>query len=307
METIATRKIFTCLHDEAHMKPASNTQIRNGRGFYVDNFYEMAEVVAELQFRNTDQILFFRGQNDDFRNQQNNTSIAPSIFRPPAAVRATKKPRAKSSIQEGKTSRKLDPKTLEKRYEDLIQAENLLVKAFEEEKTLLGRSRVLKHRMVRWSILQHYDVCPTPLLDVTHSLRIAASFGSMGAQDEAFLYVLGIPALGGAVTVDAASGIQIIRLASVCPPSAKRPHLQEGYLLGEYPDLGEVGQSLKYGRHEVDFGRRLVAKLRFNPETFWDTTGNHFPKVTPEALYLPDELDELRPVAAQIKNTIESI
>ncbi len=40
--------------------------------------------------------------------------------------------------------------------------------------------------MLRWAILQHYEVCRTPLLDVTQS--IAASFASMVNGDERYVF-----------------------------------------------------------------------------------------------------------------------
>ena len=62
-----------------------------------------------------------------------------------------------------------------------------------------------------------------------------------------------------------------------------RPHIQEGYLLGVYPDLVDYAQRENYAHYEMDFGRRLVAKFVFNPATFWKN--DNFPKVTRRALY----------------------
>lgn len=50
-----------------------------------------------------------------------------------------------------------------------------------ENNPLLNRNRretdrLKRQRILHWSILQHYEVSATPLLDVTHSLPIAASF-----------------------------------------------------------------------------------------------------------------------------------
>src|SRR5206468_364868 len=138
-------------------------------------------------------------------------------------------------------------------------AEGALIREYMAE-NLLGVKRLKRHRVLRWAILQHYEVCLTPLLDVTHSLRIAASFASINMPDKVYLFVLGVPNLSGAVTASAESGLQIIRLSSVCPPSAVRPHIQEGYLLGEYPEMAEFEQKANYFHYEIDFGRRLVAK-----------------------------------------------
>src|SRR5262249_6250523 len=100
------------------------------------------------------------------------------------------------------------------------------------------------------------------------------------------------PTRAGAVTASAEAGLQIIRLASVCPPEARRPHIQEGYLLGEYPDIPEFRQKQLYEAYEVDFGRRLIAKFRFKPKKFWTNEG--FPPVPQNALYpQPDNLFSL--------------
>jgi hypothetical protein len=80
-----------------------------------------------------------------------------------------------------------------------------------------------------WAILQHYEVCDTPLLDVTNSLRVAASFATNNpAAEGPVLYVLGVPSLSGSITASSEQGLQIIRLSSICPPEARRPYFQEG-------------------------------------------------------------------------------
>jgi hypothetical protein len=136
-------------------------------------------------------------------------------------------------------------------------------------------------------------------LDVTHSLRIAASFASANDNREAFVFVLGVPNLSGAVTASAEACLQIIRLSSVCPPSAVRPHIQEGYLLGEYPEMGGIDQKQHYKHYETDFGRRLVAKFRFEPARFWSP---NFPRVRKGALY--PKRDPLLTLANSIKSDL---
>ena len=167
----------------------------------------------------------------------------------------------------------------------------------------MGRQRLSREPLLRWSILQHYEVCPTPLLDVTHSLRIAASFASLAEGSEAFLYVLGVPNLSGAITANTESGLQIVRLASVCPTAAIRPHIQEGYLLGEYPDMASAEQSALYRPHELDLGRRVIGKFRFDPKGFWDD--QIFPRVSDAALY-PRGKDWLESLTAEITDGLRS-
>jgi FRG domain len=186
----------------------------------------------------------FRGQSGDYRNRGGRTSLRPSIMR------------AESS------NKVLSSGIIADRYERLRAAEKSLVLRYQKTNGP-GIDRLRRQRILRWSILQHYEICKTPLLDVTHSLRIAASFASDNDADEGFVFVLGVPNLSGAVTASAEAGIQIIRLSSVCPPLAVRPHIQEGYLLGEYPEMGGLDQKQHYKAYEIDFGRRLIAKFRF--------------------------------------------
>jgi hypothetical protein len=91
-------------------------------------------------------------------------------------------------------------------------------------------------------------------------------------------------------------------LSSVCPPAAVRPHVQEGYLLGEYPEMTAFAQKQLYPHYEVDFGRRLVAKFRFNPRRFWKKGA--FPKVDDKALYPTSRSDPFARVAKEIARNL---
>lgn len=283
METIGTQKIWSLLDGAEKAETQTCTEVRKGPGHKVDSFLELATKVAELQFMNRDFVLLFRGQAGDYQNAKHNTTLKPTLFRP----KAQGNPSAPVLID---------------RFQDLKRAEGLLVEAYQRKK-FIGLDRLKRHQIVRWSILQHYEICPTPLLDVTQSLRIAASFASGDTDKEAFIFVLGVPNLSGAITASAEAGLQIVRLSSVCPPSALRPHIQEGYLLGEYPEMIGYEQKELYAHYEIDFGRRLVAKFRFDPSTFWQADA--FPKVGRKALYPSSHADPLRKMAEQIKNELE--
>ncbi|MCR9062045.1 MAG: FRG domain-containing protein [Rhodobacteraceae bacterium] len=248
------------------------------------NYLELADRVAAIQFHNPDYVLLYRGQPKDYR-RKSNTTLKATIFRG-------------TSVGDPQKQNLLKPEVLAKRFEILRQAEDRLI---EEYHFTDAKRKLRRRRILRWAILQHYEVCRTPLLDVTHSLRIAASFASTPGGREAYVYILGLPNLAGAVTASAESGVQIVRLASVCPPQARRPHIQEGYLLGEYPDISDIDQLRHFENYEIDFGRRLVAKFRFDPNTFW-ADGN-FPKVEHGALY-PNENDPLFAMTQDIKNSL---
>jgi len=266
METIG-RQLLWSFNASGKIEDMDSVAVRKGAALHVSSFQALAKKVSELQFRNRDFVLLFRGQRNDYRNKAGNTTIRPKLMRPT---------NPKSTP---------NPDTIRDRFKVLEAKELELLKAYarkfpnKEDVRRLHRERIL-----RWSILQHYEVCATPLLDVTHSLRIAASFASDGNPDEAHIFVLGLPNLSGAITASVEAGLQIVRLASVCPPTAVRPHIQEGYLLGEYPEVATVGQKGLYGDYEMDFGRRLVAKFSFSPRTFWKASPS-FPQVPKAALY----------------------
>lgn len=114
--------------------------------------------------------------------------------------------------------------------------------------------------------------------------------------------VLGVPQISGSVSVCAHNGIQTLRLSSLCPPAATRPHLQEGYLLGEYPELRTIKEKMKVFVHETDFSQRLVGKFRFHPQNFW--IDPNFPLVPMDALN-PNEDDVISSLCARIKTQIE--
>jgi hypothetical protein len=285
MKTIGERKIWSFHGEKDKAAPIkSPTVVRNASGHAVRTYMELATKVAELQFRNPDFVLMFRGQDGDHRNNSKNSSLKPTMFRADSNGNGLR--------EHGE---------LEARFQNLERAEKLLVTSYRAAK-LLGQSPLERHRILRWAILQHYEVCRTPLLDVTHSLRVAASFASLNAQNEAFLYVLAVPNLSGGVTASAEAGLQIVRLASVCPPAAVRPHIQEGYLLGEYPEMVNQFQKEHYEHYEIDFGRRLIAKFRFNPADFWKR--GVFPRISKAALYPGSRQDPLQKIAATLKKAL---
>lgn len=286
MDIIGNQKIWTFVEDEDRATPSTCPKVRKASAPLVRDYMDLATKVAELQYQNRDYVLLFRGQDGDFRNGSGYTSLKSTMMR---ASKPTRVPTAT---------------TLEARFNRLRAAEAELVKEYDRQK-LVGRDRLRRQQILRWSILQHYQVCPAPLLDVTHSLRIAASFASENASGDAYVFVLGVPHISGAITASAEAGLQIVRLSSVCPPTALRPHIQEGYLLGEYPDLSSVDQKAHYSHAEMDFGRRLIAKFRFRPSSFWEKSG-YFPRVPHEALYPRSAKDPLKRLAETVASAIQA-
>lgn len=284
MEILNPRKIMSLLDGDSSFRPVGNQEIRADRGMLISSFPELVEKVAQLSFHNPEQILLFRGQSKEWRNSWNNATVKASIFR---SFNGTKPP----NYQE-----------LKERYQTLHNAERIFLEIFSKSH-LLGRRRIGQHRLLRWAILQHYEICGTPLLDVSQSLRVAASFATNEpSESDSVLYVLGVPALSGSITASSEQGIQIIRLASICPPEARRPYFQEGYLLAEYPELATILEKQNYRPHENDFGRRLICKFRLARSGFWS---NDYAAIPNEALY-PNERDPLVELTNEVKRRTAS-
>ena len=280
MLTIGESSINTFCPETGESTKKKNTEIRKSQAVPVSSYFDLVTKVAQLQYSNRDYVLLFRGQKEDYKNAHKNTSIKPTIFR----------------SQKGNPS----SEDLRKKFDKLDRAERELVEEYRQRQ--LPRSKeISKRQILRWSILQHYEICETPLLDVTHSLRIAASFASDHSGNTGYIFVLGVPNISGAITASAEAEIQIVRLASVCPPQAMRPHIQEGYLLGEYPDIRSYEQKQLYQAHEVDFGKRLVAKFVFQKNEFWNNA--LFPIIERQALY--PQGDPMTEIADAITSKLE--
>jgi hypothetical protein len=144
---------------------------------------------------------------------------------------------------------------------------------------------------IQWSILQHYEVCNTPLLDFTHSLHVACSFAQIDNDGEfGYVYVFGLPYITNRISYNSEQDIVNIRLLSICPPQAFRPYFQEGYLAGTMDVTHYYAE-----KTPLDFSCRLIAKFSFPVKAdFWDN-----------ATYLGKEL--LYPEVDDIKDICKSI
>ena len=285
VEIIGKEKIVT-FDQSGRLKELSCFDVRKSEGTPVENYLDLVKKIAVLQYENPHYVLLYRGQPRDYKRTTNRGSeistIKPSIFRGTPAPGANE---------------------LMRKFNRLRDAEQELVSQWRAN-NLPEFDRLVRQKIIQWAILQHYEICATPLLDVTQSLRIAASFAcsqeddNVPIENNCFLLVLGVPHLAGAITASSEAGVQILRLSSICPPNALRPHIQEGFLVGEYPELSSYDQKQNYDHAEIDCARRIVAKFVFDPQTFW--TATEFPLFRWDALY-PNQGDPLFTVAQNIK------
>ena len=131
----------------------------------------LMEHIARLSYVNKDYLLFFRGQSTDYKNKVGASSFYPSIYRGDRVPR----------------------EELERRFDVLTSASARLVEAFRDQK-IHGATDVKRRKLIQWSILQHYEVCATPLMDFTQSVRVACSFAQLEkVKSEPLVYVFGLP------------------------------------------------------------------------------------------------------------------
>ncbi len=253
-------------------KRFTNKEIRKSAPTRIPNFRELVKAVARIANHNPDYTLFFRGQNRDYKLASEESSFYSTMYRMPG--------------------RSLTRKELDERYGVLDScAEKLLSKL--DVLKIDNINKFKKFPELTWSILQHYEVCRTPLLDFTHSLRVAASFALRDAEDTAYIFAFAFPHPNGTISYSTEEELLNVRLLSACPAEALRPHFQEGYLLGSFPP--RVQRKQQY----LDFGRRLVAKFEIPKDDFWSTDFHEIPK---SALYPP--ADEIEEICEEIKKKL---
>ncbi len=224
--------------------------------FLVTTYRRLVEQVAKLAYLNKDHLLFFRGQGRDYRNRAGASTFYPTIYRGDYVLQ----------------------REMKNRFRILESAARKLRQIFEEEE-IQGYTELMWKKYVQWSILQHYEVCDTPLFDLTHSLRVACSFAQLEAQEGVgYVYVFGLPYVMNRISHNSEHDLVNIRLLSICPPEALRPYFQEGYLAGT-EDITDVYDS----KDKLDFRNRLIAKFQIPSQAkFW---GDGFSSIPRAVLY----------------------
>ncbi len=257
------RKIYQpIMHDgecgnktEWKINDATVYKIRCSPGFPVKTFKQLVDEVALVTLSNKNYEMYYRGQIFDFkdstairyRKETPKTIIYPSICRP-------------EKKEDGSYKTSIKGTQIKKRYEELY---NLID---------IANESIWKPNEYYFSLFQHYDILPTPLIDITQSLRVAASF-SLRNSDSGYLYVFGLPYPYQSISYFNDLGIVLIKLQNVCPVEARRPRYQEGYLVGNFPIRPTKDAS-------DNLAQRLVAKFYIDNKDgeFWDKDFQSMPE-----------------------------
>ena len=131
------------------------------------------------------------------------------------------------------------------------------------------------------------------MLDLTTSLRVAASFATGSGTHDGVLFVLGLPHPNGSISYYVEEQLLNVRLLSICPPEAVRPYYQEGYVACTFPTRGPEARGSNH-----DFARRLIAKFAV-PSSIWSP---EFPPIPNSALF--PTVDAMLPVATAIRASL---
>jgi hypothetical protein len=254
--------------DKDWAKPITNDEILKSKPKRVETYDELVRDVAQILFYNRNLVLYYRGHDFDYKDGDDKTTIIPSIFR--------KKPTEKKLMLKNRFA------TLNNKVEELKS------------------SLINKYPEIAWSILQHYEICGTPLLDLTHSLHVACSFAiDKNNGNTGIIYVLGMPWQTDSICYNTYEELVNIKLLGICPPQAQRPFFQEGYLAGPFPNY-KLNDPNRF--YQFDFARRLIAKFEIPIGTrdFW---GKGFSAIPPEKLYQND--DPIKILCERIKDPVK--
>ena len=274
-------------------------QVSAGEPLTVGSYAELVDVVSFLSVMNKRDTMYFRGQTKNWH-------LRPAIFR----SNWTSLSGVRHEIPD-------DPLVLQRIWDHLNGEISSIVLSVCEKLPMPRRATLEMFREAVWAIAQHYELWPTPLIDITPNLRIAASFALWSGQREGCLYVVALPPSTNSVTFDADQHVVLARLQAVCPPVAKRPHFQDGFLVGRFPFAGPIANIIDRDPANVwNLARRLVARIDLSDADdehsrqtrkpsghgFWS---DDFPRMSPRSLMPRAEEDQVLTSFAQHATDID--
>jgi len=265
-----------------------------GNGVAINSVSDLLSKIAELRNAHPALRLMFRGQQKDYQIELTHKQTATFLY--PSALREACLKKTNVVTVDGQ-------ELSLKKYAELLDA---TVRVF--------LSTLSSHHPVRpkdqqvtsfeaHGIAQHYKVIPTTMLDVSSDWRVSCCFSQNDGEDS-YLYVLGLPDFDEPISIKVHENIAIVDLARVCPPTALRPHFQNGFLISPFPDpefrFALTHQLTGYPSREWDFTKRLLAKFRLTEE-FWRC--EMAPK-DPIKFYFPDTVDPMFRLANDLRGAL---
>ena len=190
------------------------------KSYKIERFTELVYLISLLRIHNKKYFVLYRGESKQHLNSEDVLSFLPTIYR------------SKDKVDEN--------------LQNLRQKTKELLK-FEEMRNIQKNKTIIAH-----SLLQHYEITPTPFLDLTQSLRVAYSIALNDAQKKkrkaVYLYLFALPFTNGYITNR--DDLTLVNLMSLCPSNVLRPHLQEGFVIKH--------------KENIDFNRYLIAEIKID-------------------------------------------
>lgn len=234
------------------------TAIGSDGGLPVKTYRELVEKISEVAYENNRLVLAYRGQGSDYRvkGTSKRSSLYPTIFRDSwneYVINSKNRPLYFKKLTE--LAQKMRPEVFKKIEEDESDVDDRTVK--------VNRVQRRNYNEQMWAIIQHYELFPTPMIDITQSLQVACSFALSNTSDEhGFIYAFGLPSIAGSVTYSVDDEMCVARLQTVCPPQAIRAHFQEGLLVSKFPSTQRKADS-------CNLSNRMLAKFKISKHDFW--------------------------------------
>jgi hypothetical protein len=283
VKPLIRQPIFVFRHDADHIQSVDTAGLPLSAkdGHTVKGYRELLRKIAQLNFYNPGLDLFFRGQRSDHQVRKSGKYIRSNLY--PKILRGLAIPKERRS------------KTIAERVSVLKKADA----AFLDE---ASDAYIHRQRLARWAILQHYEVCATPLLDVTSSLQVALSFAVPTGKGAGYLFAFGLPTGTGPISTSIETMTQVVNLTKICPPDALRPHFQCAMFLVDYPlALDPDDLAARAPRVEANFACRLLTKFHLPNVDRWQSEG--FVPIQEDVLY-PNDHDVLYSTMERVKETV---
>ena len=234
-------------------------KIRMSKPFKVETFSKLVDCIARLSYFNKSYTLFFRGQNEEYPLESCLRTIYPGILRE----------NIRNKIPLESLKKKLDF------HDNELRARNHY-----RNPRMYGAQNIMMYKYLRWAILQHYEKCPTPFIDITRSLIVALSFALINYTKEdnnflskGILYVLALPWPSKHFHESKDEELVLVNMAGITPPIAKRPYRQDAFCVMHNNIENDTSKD------KFDLSNRMVCKFEIsNTKSFWKGDAQLFKK-----------------------------
>jgi hypothetical protein len=267
----------TFLSDSSTSVVTDRRRLTKDSGHLVSSYQDLMAKVMELAFYNENQVFLFKGRALGARSESDSLALKPSLFHPLKDRLATSR----------LVRRMLALSDAELKFFDLYK-----------QAGLPGREELARTKLKRWALLEHFKVCRTPLLEVSHSLRVATSLATQTANSTGMVYVLGVPCLDGGTTFVRSGELQMLSMASIYPPPNHDVMAAHGYMLSEFSNISSFDVARFASDFDSNFSNRVVGKFKLTSD-FWL---NASPAYTP--LEFPRNEGVLEQIAREVKATV---